>query len=215
MKALPLGRAVDDDTPSPKATRLRLALDFSFRPPDGFSVVDSILFFVNHNLPGPFLALFVRPTGLSKALQQRPRSLPQRAVHRALGQRKLYAECAAVSVDKSSAAIEVADVSLSLPRDDPLDPPDTQPCSTISRFTIAAVNATGVELTRTYPVGISRGRGSSPSARSSSASRVISPSFSRLCCSHPLSCPSHVPRLWSSAGVPRGQEQSIRSLQVP
>ena len=35
--------------------------------------------------------------------------------------------CAAIAVDKNSVVVEVVDVCLSLPRDVPLEPPDTQP----------------------------------------------------------------------------------------
>ena len=71
MRALQLDRAVDA-TPSPKAIRLRLTLDFSFRPLDGFSIVYSIISFVfllnllmTITFPCPFLALFARPTAPS------------------------------------------------------------------------------------------------------------------------------------------------------
>ena len=66
-------------------------------------------------------------------------------------------------------------------------------------FTSSAVNAAGAELTGTHPVGTPRGRGSSPSPRSSSPSGVASSSFAPL-----LQWPPSLSEPSSSSLEPRG-----------
>ena len=127
----------------------------------------------------PFLVLFVRPISLSKALQQRPRFLPRRTIHRVLGQRQRHAVCAAVAVDENSSVVTVAGACFSLSSDVSLSHPIPNR-SIIGLFTSCEVSNAGAELTRRYPVWRSRGRGSSPSWRSSSTSRVASSSFAPL-----------------------------------
>ena len=88
MQALLLDRAVDA-TPSSKASLLALGPAFSFRPLDGFSIVESIFFFVHFlflfvfslvlfpiTFPCPFLALFVKPAGVSKGTPAAPKIPP-------------------------------------------------------------------------------------------------------------------------------------------
>ena len=154
---------VVDATPSPKVTRLRLSLD-SPCDLDGLSTADSILFFVLFlilfiiTFSFPFLPLCVRPTGLGKALQQRPRPLPRRAVHRVIGLRQLHAFCAAVGDDQNSVVAEVAGARLNLPRDGPLEPLDTLPQHYRPLYEFSA-SAAGAKLARTHPVGDFEGQG--------------------------------------------------------